>query len=459
MRRRTAILSGGAAVAGALGLTGLRASRDADGFSARQLVDRDLTLRDPAASPSARAVFRLLADLENDARTGNPGSTVIGQHVELQNELNNPEYGDYQGLKQPGYYYRKSADFSGKFPGFVELDLGPGYEAEGWGVDRPRPYSAAWPSGRKEWAYVDDVVDLAVAVWSGLPREDDGTYNRDGKENRSDGSASELPRNGGKPAGLVGLSFHQPWPGSKLKGYRETLRRNSPAAQDSGWIDRLLTPGTDEHKALLVDFSFLADHLGYLASHDVPVLLRPYHEMNTGPKDGFWWSGLAPEQYKKLWRTLYGHLVETRGLHNLVFVWSPNAWDGVHGREPWDYYPGERLVDVVGVDDYTGSPQKPFGGRVWTKKWYDGLADYRKPRMMAESFHVPLGSSRPRTLEETPWVIWTVWGQGLTQKNRSGPQDMNTPADVQATYGSPRVLTGGPDSGDSGRIWQSLRPT
>ncbi|MFG2877667.1 glycoside hydrolase family 26 protein [Streptomyces sp. NPDC048337] len=459
MRRRTAILSGGGAVIGALGYAGLRSVRGSDAAPAVPPVDRDLALRDPAASPSARAVFRMLADLENEARAGRPRATLIGQHIELHNELNNPDYGDYRGLKQPGYYYRKSADITGKLPGFVEVDLGPGYETEGWGVDRPRTYSSAWPSRRKEWAYVDDAVDLAVGVWSGLPRADEGTYNRDGKERRSDGSPSELPRNGGKPAGLVGMSFHQPWPGSRLKGYEETMRRNSPAAADPGWIGRLLTPGTEEHRALLLDLSFLADHLGYLAALDVPVLLRPYHEMNASAEDGFWWSGLAPEEYKTLWRTLYEHLVDTRGLHNLIFVWSPSAWDHVHGSEPWDYYPGARHVDVVGVDDYSGSPRKPFGGGVWTKKWYDGLAGYGKPRMMAESFHVPVNSAQPRTLEQTPWVIWTVWGQGLTQHNRSGPQGMNTPADVAATYGSPRVLTGGPDSGDSERFWRSLRPT
>ncbi|MCX5384932.1 glycoside hydrolase family 26 protein [Streptomyces sp. NBC_00083] len=456
MRRRTAIFSGGAAVAAALGYAGIEASGAGSKAVTRPApVGRDLGRRDPAASPAARAVFAMLADLENDARAGRTTKTVIGQHVELHNELYNPDYGDYRGMKPPGYYYRKAWDITGKFPGFVEIDLGPGYGQQGWGVDRPRPYSAAWPNHRKNWAYTDDAVDLAVGVWSGLPRAADGTYNTDGREPRSDGSASALPSNGGRPAGLVGMSFHQPWPGSPVKGYDETKRRNSPAVRDGDWIRRLLTPGTADHGALLHDLSFVADHLAYLAAHDVPVLFRPYHEMNAGAQEGFWWSALAPDQYTRLWRTLYDYLVGTRNLHNLIFVWSPNAWDHIHGSEPWDYYPGEKYVDVVGVDDYSGSPQQPFDGGVWTKRWYDGLADYGKPRMMAESFHVPVNSAQPHTLDTTPWVLWTVWGQGLTQHNVTAPQGLNTPADVKATYNSPRTLTAGP--GGDGQRWLALR--
>lgn len=102
-------------------------------------VGRELLARDPEASPNARAVQQLLADLEREARAGRSGGTVIGQHVEAHNELYNPEYGDYRGTKPVGYYYKKAADITGKLPGFVETDLGPGYGQSGWGSGTRAP--------------------------------------------------------------------------------------------------------------------------------------------------------------------------------------------------------------------------------------------------------------------------------------------------------------------------------
>ncbi|MFJ3199126.1 glycosyl hydrolase [Streptomyces sp. NPDC086989] len=413
-------------------------------------LQQDLVSRDPKASTAARAVYRLLAGLEADARAGRRRGTLLGQHAEVHNERYNPEYGDHSGPKPPGYYYRKPQDITGKLPAFLELDLGPGYQQDSWGVGEPRDYSrAAWPAHREYWTYTNDVVDLAMGVWHGLPRKDDGSYNPSGTERLWNGTRTVLPANGGAPAGLVGMSFHQPWPGSPVKSYDQTLRRNAPSAKDPGWIDRVITPGTPEHAALLLDLSFLADHLGYLAAHDVPVLLRPYHEMNSlGGEQSFWWAGLEPRQYTALWELLYHYLVGSRGLHNLIFVWAPTAWDGVHGGEPWDFYPGAGYVDVVGVDDYSGSPDQPFDPAAWTSTWHRGLKDYGKPRILAESFHVPLGAAQRTTLDQSPWVLWTVWGDGLTAKN--------SPADVQQTYNDPKTITGGRQPGPAGVQWPAL---
>ncbi|MFI9361375.1 glycoside hydrolase family 26 protein [Kitasatospora sp. NPDC053057] len=416
-------------------------------------VGRDLLARDPKASPNARAVDQFLTDLEAQARTGQSGGTVIGQHVEAHNERNNPEYGDYRGTKQVGYYYKKAADITGRLPGFLETDLGPGYGQNAWGVGNPRSYSAGrWPTCRTGWQYTDDAVDLMADVWSGHPRADDGTYDSSGVQQNCDGSSTDLPDNGGAPAGIVGMSFHEPYPGSDVKSFDRVLCSNSPAAKDPGWFGRVVdaADGTPEYRALITDLSYLADHLEYLAAHDVPVLLRPYHEMNVQDcSSRFWWAGQKPADYQALWKITYKYLVETRGLHNLLFVWTPVSWDGAPGVDPWDYYPGAQYVDVVGVDDYSGSPAHPIGtGEVWTKRYYDGLAAYDKPRMLAESFAVPVNSRQPDTLRRTPWTIWTVWGQSLTANNLAPDQPRNSVADVNATYHSPLAITGG--SGSSG---------
>ena len=70
------------------------------------------------------------------------------------------------------------------------------------------------------------------------------------------------------------------------------------------------------------------------------MLFRPYHEMNSG---SFWWGNKTAASYQGLWRIMYNYLVNTRGLHNLIFVWAPSAWTPDGGDVPWNYYPGERL--------------------------------------------------------------------------------------------------------------------
>ncbi|WP_208899290.1 glycoside hydrolase family 26 protein [Streptomyces incarnatus] len=441
MRGRVRLIGAGVSAA-LLAPVAWWAARPGPATSGPRPVPTDLTERDPEATAEARRVYALLAGLENRARRGEASRTVIGQHVELHNERYNPAYGDYRGAKQPGYYYKKARDITGRLPGFVEVDLGPGYGQPGWAVGEPRPYSSSWPGCRRCWGYAEDAVDLALGVWAGLPRAADGSYRPSGTHvDCASGTRVSLPDNGGGPAGIVGFSFHQPYPGSTVKGFEQTRYRNSPAARDRGWFGRVVTEGTDEHRALLHDLGYLADHLGYLAAHGVPVLLRPYHEMNTRPGHGFWWAGQDPAAYRKLWRITYDYLVGTRGLHNLLFVWSPSAWEGTFAWEPGDYYPGGRHVDLVGVDDYSDTPQRPYRGERWTEFWYRGLEGYDRPRVMAESFHVPLGSAQPGTLSDTPWVLWTVWGQALTYDNVSEPRYRNTVADVRQTYGSDRVIT------------------
>lgn len=166
MRSRVGLpgAAAGAALLAALGIRTWPEERDEERRRGSGQVPTDLRERDPEATLAARQVYAMLAGLENSARHGRPSRTVIGQHVELHNERHNPKYGDYRGTKPPGYYYRKARDITGRLPGFVELDLGPGYGQPGWAVGQARPYSDAWPSCRRYWGYVEDAVDLAVGV-------------------------------------------------------------------------------------------------------------------------------------------------------------------------------------------------------------------------------------------------------------------------------------------------------
>ncbi|MFI8518700.1 glycoside hydrolase family 26 protein [Streptomyces sp. NPDC085481] len=456
MRRRTFVTAlGAAAAAGTLPVVGA-----GNAAAAAPLIASTLTGRDPAASPNARAVYAHLVKLENNARSGKQPMTIIGQHIETQNELYNPGYGDAGGTTHSGYYYGKARDITGKLPGFLEIDLGPGYGAAGgWGRYEDRSYNRplGLPSGQRQWQYADDAVDIAAGVWKGLPRAADGTYNPGGVMVRGDGTSATLA-NGGAAAGIVGMSFHQPYPGSPLKDFSRVLTQVAgrhpgdeagyPVATvttDQAWFDRVVDweSNTPEYRALLADLGVLAASLSYFAAYDIPVLLRPYHEMNGG---WFWWGGRTPAGYRKLWRITYDYLVKTKGLHNLIFAWSPNAWNPQGTDVPSAYYPGADLVDVVGVDDYN-----PYGSDL-THVYYTGLAGYAKPRMLAETFNVPITASGSNALTRSPWVIWNVWGSGLSNTS------INTNADVKATYyATDQVHTGGSGTGFGQNFaWGSL---
>jgi mannan endo-1,4-beta-mannosidase len=189
MRRRTFLSAGAAALSSALS----SALAVPIGAYADGPMGPTLTARDPQASGNAKAVYAHLVALENAARAGTSPRTILGQHIEAHNELYNPAYGDTGATTYVGYYYNKVKAITGRLPGFVEIDLGPGYgSANGWGTFNPRWYvdDLGLPSGQKQWQYADDAIDLAFDVWKGFPRTSDGTFNPDGSAVNIDGSAS-----------------------------------------------------------------------------------------------------------------------------------------------------------------------------------------------------------------------------------------------------------------------------
>lgn len=97
---------------------------------------------------------------------------------------------------------------------------------------------------------------------------------------------------------------------------------------------------SEEYRLLLRDIDVIAEELKKLKQEGVPVLWRPLHEASGG---WFWWGSQGPEAYKKLWRLMYERMTEHHRLNNLIWVWN-----GGHR----DWYPGDDVVDIIGVDFY-----------------------------------------------------------------------------------------------------------
>lgn len=161
-----------------------------------------------------------------------------------------------------------------------------------------------------------------------------------------------------KRGGLVTVSAHLYNPANPKGG----------GLRDKGVdLKTLLEPGSETHARWLRELDELAAGLAELKAAGVVVLWRPFHEMNG---DWFWWGAREPEAFIGVWRHMFDHFTRTRGLDNLLWVYSPN-----HGARTAAYYPGARYADLVGLDAYTddvdpehirGYPEvaalgKPFG--------------------------------------------------------------------------------------------------
>jgi mannan endo-1,4-beta-mannosidase len=179
----------------------------------------------------------------------------------------------------------------------------------------------------------------------------------------------------------------------------------------------LANPNSTEYAMVLRDMDAIAVQLKKFSSNNIPVLWRPLHESEGG---WFWWGAKGPEPFKQLWRLLYQRLTVHHGLNNLIWVLTSEdpAW-----------YPGDDVVDVVGVDAYPTDPGDALSGR-----WQALLARFDGTKLLAltEFGGVPDIEKMQR------FGVWWAWFAPWT--GPLGPPGMPT-ATVTRIYQSPGVVT------------------
>lgn len=122
---------------------------------------------------------------------------------------------------------------------------------------------------------------------------------------------------------------------------------------DRQWCE-MLDEGTSMRRMWERQVDEMAQYLKQLQDARVPVLWRPYHEMNG---DWFWWGNHRGDAYgfNKLWTILYDRLTNYHHLNNLIWVWNPNN-PRKHPHDPLmayeNFYPGSEYVDVLAADVY-----------------------------------------------------------------------------------------------------------
>ena len=208
-----------------------------------------------------------------------------------------------------------------------------------------------------------------------------------------------------------------------------TFQPRGPVAPDSlasvqgklpdAQFKEIQTPGTRLYNRWAAQVDSIAKYLKQLQDAHVPVLWRPYHEMNG---DWFWWGGRVGENSTiDMYRQIYDRLVNYHKINNLVWIWSVDR-PSTPVRAFSNFYPGNEYLDILALDVY---------GSDFKKEYYDGLKALSKgkPIVLGEVGNPPA----PDILTEQPdWAYWVIWA-GMA-KNTSKKE-------YQTLTNDPRILS------------------
>ena len=115
--------------------------------------------------------------------------------------------------------------------------------------------------------------------------------------------------------------------------------------------------GGEKHELFLSWIDKVAAFLNSLETPygvKVPVLFRPWHE-HTG--SWFWWGQehCTAEQYKALW-TMTANRLKEQGVTNALYAYSPGTEPDGDETKYMERYPGDDIIDLMGVDCYCSAP-------------------------------------------------------------------------------------------------------
>jgi len=132
-----------------------------------------------------------------------------------------------------------------------------------------------------------------------------------------------------------------------------------------GYLDRSgkanavpnIIPGGSHHEELkrrLDLFVEFMDELKDKTGRAIPIIFRPWHENN---QRRFWWAVRGDgRDFIKLWHFTVEYLRDTKGVHNLLYAYTPLALNTDKNSfiAPESGYPGDAYVDIIGIDNYSG---------------------------------------------------------------------------------------------------------
>ena len=294
-----------------------------------------------------------------------------------------------------------------------------------------RTYGAKTLSGQyepKDTAYVQSVTGRTPALYGGDLI--DYSPSRVAHGTRPEGTTEAIIQRA-RAGQIVTLSWHWNAP-SGLVNAVVTDKSGKPV--DALWYKGFYTeattfdlqkalddPASIEYALLLRDMDVIAVQLQKFQAARVPVLWRPLHEAEGG---WFWWGAKGQEPFKRLWRLMHDRLVNVHGLHNLI-------WVDCSGLDP-KWYPGDDVVDVIGIDAYPSDPADTLDST-----WDTLAAQYGGRKMIALSEFGGVPDVARMQRHGVRWSYFVSWTGGV------GPHKMAAP-ELKRLYGEAAVGTKAP---------------
>jgi mannan endo-1,4-beta-mannosidase len=242
-------------------------------------------------------------------------------------------------------------------------------------------------------------MDSVVAITGKKPALWGADFIWNGKQDNGQAIVNEAIKKN-KEGYLICLMWHQGRPSDNPPyGWKESVQAK---LTDEQWKE-LITPNTDLNKRWLAQVDQVAVWLKQLQDAHVPVLWRPYHEMNGV---WFWWGNKRGDNgIAKLWKMMYDRYTNYHKLNNLIWVWGANGPRDLPEDEAYAYklfYPGAKYVDILGTDVYNAD---------YEQKDYNELLALAKgkPIALTEVGELPKAVILKAQPEWTWFMVWTDW--------------------------------------------------
>lgn len=152
----------------------------------------------------------------------------------------------------------------------------------------------------------------------------------------------QLAKWGHKQGGINTFSWHPYSPIDNVNSWHG----------DSIVVKHILKGGS-HHGAFIKQLDRVADLFISLKDEQgkqIPFIFRPWHEMDG---EWFWWGSKActSDEFKELFRFTVEYLRNEKSLTQMAVAYSPDR-HFFSKDEYLTWYPGDDVVDIVGLDDY-----------------------------------------------------------------------------------------------------------
>lgn len=268
----------------------ITATLNTDGTQAKpEVTDKTLTMTDPDASNSAKALYAYLQGLtESD-------QVLFGHQNDVSHSVGNNDLGDVK-------------DVTGSVSGIFGIDSLALFGSEAGGTDAASALQNSIDYSKKaakNGAIVTLSTHMPNFTNAKIKKNADGTYD------------------------FYNCDFNE-------------------AKDLSGDSLKKILPGGEKNEVFKAYLDTIAFYANALEKENIPVIFRPFHEDTGG---WFWWgSANTAESYRSLYAYTRDYL-ESKGVHNMLYVYSPNGPLETEA-EYMSRYPGDACVDILAFDYY-----------------------------------------------------------------------------------------------------------